>query len=101
MDRLPLLGALYSAASCLVLSTLWSTSPTILRISCPAGVTRVRCLPLREKISTPSSSSRRSEERRVGKECSSRWSPYQYKKKVVKQNECVGTRQHAQDQACA
>src|SRR5947209_18851827 len=28
-------------------------------------------------------SQRRSEERRVGKECRSRWSPYQYKKKVA------------------
>src|SRR5689334_25437046 len=29
-------------------------------------------------------SSERSEERRVGKECRSRWSPYQYKKKKTK-----------------
>src|SRR3712207_9358465 len=30
---------------------------------------------------TPASRSTRSEERRVGKECRSRWSPYHYKKK--------------------
>src|SRR6266853_5741105 len=33
-------------------------------------------------------SGRRSEERRVGKECRSRWSPYHHKKKTIPTNNC-------------
>src|ERR1051326_2493994 len=34
---------------------------------------------------------KRSEERRVGKECRSRWSPYPYKKKIIKRTAKCGT----------
>src|SRR5690606_13461124 len=57
MERLPWLGVLCSWESCLMLSTLRRISPVILSISSPAGVIRVRCLPLRVNIWTPSSSS--------------------------------------------
>src|SRR5690606_40144304 len=39
---------------------------------------------------------KRSEERRVGKECRSRWSPYQSEKRVVRRK--VSTRRHAHTQ---
>src|SRR3712207_9221823 len=42
------------------------------------GDPAVRGLPRRARLTA-----RRSEERRVGKECRSRWSPYHYKKKIL------------------
>src|SRR5688572_33162529 len=48
-----------------------------------AGASRVRAKTNRHASRTncTTNSGRRSEERRVGKECRSRWSPYHYKKK--------------------
>src|SRR5436190_23010075 len=48
----------------------------------PARPTSVTFVPASASPSTDRHGSPRSEERRVGKECRSRWSPYQYKKRM-------------------
>ncbi|MNF96019.1 hypothetical protein D3C84_787950 [compost metagenome] len=59
MDSVPFFSLENSWAICLMLSTLRRISPAVVMIRSPAGVTRVRCLPLRANTSTPSSSSSR------------------------------------------
>src|SRR6476620_2053853 len=52
----------------------------------PISSAAARCARCRSRRSTPSARSampRRSEERRVGKECRSRWPPYHYKKNSI------------------
>ena len=59
MDRLPRRSLRCSWAACRMFSTSCRMRSALARIASPAGVTRVRCLPLRVKISTPNSSSSR------------------------------------------
>src|SRR6266704_3247749 len=53
----------------------------------PISSTKTRAWPASQQTSpsvpTNATAAPRSEERRVGKECRSRWSPYHYKKKVI------------------
>src|SRR5437762_12590265 len=62
------------------------TRSTVVSVSCAMAswtcTWRTRCVP--PWRSRPSLICFRSEERRVGKECRSRWAPYHYKKKVFK-----------------
>src|SRR2546426_12627074 len=53
------------------------TRNPVLRHAVQGGrkITRLRC-PLAERAHPPQATDARSEERRVGKECRSRWSPY-------------------------
>src|SRR5215216_2616281 len=60
------------------------TRPTIGRSGAEVQLVRSRGGP-RGDPPSPAASARRSEERRVGKECRSRWSPYHEKKKKKKQ----------------
>src|SRR5437667_11881690 len=53
------------------------------------------CEPFRLLKSWNSKATSRSEERRVGKECRSRWEPYHYKKKALGADQAIGSQDSA------
>src|SRR5690554_8089750 len=51
-----------------------------IRMDCSSPAAMANLLKIREQFDLSFANDPRSEERRVGKECRSRWSPYHYKK---------------------